>query len=193
MQSMITRLVGWAIIVLGLSAVAQAQLVTNFTALPLSGTVPLTVQFTDTTTGCSPPATITLWDWNFGDGTAHGTVQNPSHQYTAAGTYTVSLTATCSDGETKAGYINITVPAPAPVLSGTPMTITLPKVTLSWGAVLNADSCTGTGAWSGAKGVGGGSEIVYPTVSPSTLYTLSCTGPGGTGSSTQAVAVSLQP
>jgi PKD repeat protein len=46
----------------------------------------LTVLFTDTSTG-SP----TAWQWDFGDG-ASSTAQNPSHAYTAAGSYTVTLT-----------------------------------------------------------------------------------------------------
>ena len=56
--------------------------VANFTA----STAALTAQFTDSSTG-NP----TSWDWNFGDNTTHGTTQNPSHTYKAAGTYTVSL------------------------------------------------------------------------------------------------------
>jgi len=72
--------------------------VAEFSGSPTSGTEPLTVSFTDLSTG-----SITSWSWTFGDG---GTVttENPSHQYTSAGTYTVSLTVTGpggSDGETK--------------------------------------------------------------------------------------------
>lgn len=65
---------------------------------------PFTVQFTDLTAGA------TSWLWNFGDGNT-STLQNPSHQYTANGSYTVSLTATtstgCSNTFVKPGYINI--------------------------------------------------------------------------------------
>lgn len=53
---------------------------------------------------------ITSWLWNFGDGNT-STQQNPSHTYTIAGTYTVSLTVggtTGSDTETKTGYITVT-------------------------------------------------------------------------------------
>src|ERR1043166_1211914 len=50
----------------------QAGPTANFTANPTSGQVPLTVQFTDTSTG-----TISVWDWNFGDGSAHSSAQNP--------------------------------------------------------------------------------------------------------------------
>ncbi len=51
---------------------------------------------------------IISWDWDWGDGTAHGTTQNPTHNYTSDGTYTVILTVTNSggsDSETKTGYI----------------------------------------------------------------------------------------
>jgi|GEM_PF-1272708 uncharacterized protein (TIGR02145 family) len=76
--------------------------VAAFTADVTSGTAPLTVQFTDQSTN-GP----TAWNWAFGDG-ATSTDQNPSHTYSVAGTYTVTLTATNaggSDAETKAGYI----------------------------------------------------------------------------------------
>ena len=76
--------------------------VANFTGNPTSGYVPLTVAFTDTSSN-SP----TAWSWTFGD-SGTSTAQNPSHQYTSAASYTVSLTATNaqgSDGETKTNYI----------------------------------------------------------------------------------------
>ena len=78
----------------------------NFTGTPLTGTTPLTVQFTDTSTG-----TPTSWAWSFGDSSSLSTVQNPSHIYTSAGTYTVMLTATNNGGSgsiTKSGYITVT-------------------------------------------------------------------------------------
>ncbi|AOT03012.1 PKD domain-containing protein [Arthrobacter sp. U41] len=68
--------------------------VASFTASPTSGTVPLTVNFTDTSTG-SP----TSWAWDFGDG-GTATTQNPSHVYDTAGSYTAKLTATNSAGAT---------------------------------------------------------------------------------------------
>lgn len=76
----------------------------GFTADLTSGPVPLTVNFTDQSTG-----DITSWSWGFGDG-ATSTEQNPSHTYTDAGTYTVSLAVTgpCgSDTEVKANFITV--------------------------------------------------------------------------------------
>jgi PKD repeat protein len=80
--------------------------VANFTGTPTSGTAPLAVAFTDTSTN-SP----TSWAWDFdGNGTTDSTVQHPTHTYSAAGTYTVRLTATNSAGShtvTKTGYITV--------------------------------------------------------------------------------------
>jgi PGF-pre-PGF domain-containing protein len=59
-----------------------------------SGNIPLTVQFTDTSTG-SPAS----WNWNFGDGT-NSTEQNPMHTYFSAGTYDVTLVVSNADGST---------------------------------------------------------------------------------------------
>ena len=76
--------------------------VANFTANTTSGTTPVTVQFTDTSTN-SP----TSWLWKFGDGTT-STSRNPTHTYSTAGTYTVTLKATNEAGgdtETKINYI----------------------------------------------------------------------------------------
>ena len=76
----------------------------DFSASPTSGPAPLRVNFTDQSTG-----DITSWSWDFGDG-ATSTEQNPSHTYTDAGTYTVSLTVTGlggSDTEVKANFITV--------------------------------------------------------------------------------------
>ncbi len=52
----------------------------------------LTVVFTDTTQG-NP----TRWTWDFGDGNL-STLQNPTHTFSSAGTFVVTLTATNSQG-----------------------------------------------------------------------------------------------
>ncbi|WP_321428976.1 PKD domain-containing protein [uncultured Methanolobus sp.] len=61
--------------------------VVEFTADPVSGAFPLTVQFTDASTG-EP----TDWLWDFGDGST-STEQNPLHVYADPGVYVVKLTA----------------------------------------------------------------------------------------------------
>ncbi|HDH13515.1 MAG TPA: PKD domain-containing protein [Nitrospirae bacterium] len=70
----------------------------NFTGLPASGLAPLTVNFTDSSTGYDQPLSH---EWDFdNDGVIDSTGQNPSYIYTTAGTYTVKLKVTDSDGST---------------------------------------------------------------------------------------------
>jgi PKD repeat protein len=66
--------------------------VSSFSASPISGTAPLTVQFTDQSRG-----NITSRLWNFSDGGASNT-QNPLHVFAAPGIYNVFLTVTGPGG-----------------------------------------------------------------------------------------------
>ncbi|WP_298666605.1 PKD domain-containing protein, partial [uncultured Methanofollis sp.] len=78
------------------------HIATAFTANTTAGEAPLTVQFTDQSTGA-----ITAWHWDFGDGTT-SEEQNPVHIF-EAGTYDVSLTVTrdgVEETETKTEYIH---------------------------------------------------------------------------------------
>ena len=76
--------------------------IADFTSNKVSGYAPLNVQFIDLSQN------VISWNWNFGDrGTA--TSGCPAHTYSAAGNYTVTLTATNSGGSntiTKVNYIN---------------------------------------------------------------------------------------
>jgi PKD repeat protein len=76
----------------------------DFSTDVTAGPRPLAVTFTDQSS--NSPAS---WTWDFGDsGTA--ATQNPTHDYAALGSYTVSLTAANSygsDTETKTGYISV--------------------------------------------------------------------------------------
>jgi len=66
-------------------------LVADFSATPIEGLTPLIVNFID----LSLVGPIS-WDWDFGDGSLHSILQNPSHTYTAPGSYPVTLIV--SDG-----------------------------------------------------------------------------------------------
>jgi PKD domain len=59
----------------------------DFTSSAASGVAPLVVSFRDASTNLP-----TNWRWDFGDGRT-SVARNPRHIYTAAGTYTVRLTA----------------------------------------------------------------------------------------------------
>jgi monoamine oxidase len=84
----------------------------DFMASVTSGSVPLDVDFTDLSS-----QTPTGWAWNFGDTGTSG-IQNPSHQYTVPGTYTVSLTSTNASGSHTRVQPNliITVPEPSAIV-----------------------------------------------------------------------------
>jgi PGF-pre-PGF domain-containing protein len=70
---------------------------------------PLTVQFTDTSTG-----NIISWYWDFGDG-AYSYDQNPIHTYASAGTFTVTLEAHDeADGKGAVNSVTVTGATPKP-------------------------------------------------------------------------------
>jgi monoamine oxidase len=80
----------------------------DFSASVTSGSATLDVSFTDLSTQVP-----TTWMWNFGD-TGTSSLQNPQHQYTSDGVYTVSLTATNASGSHTRVFPNlISVPEPS--------------------------------------------------------------------------------
>ncbi|MCB2230977.1 PKD domain-containing protein [bacterium] len=150
--------------------------VANFSGTPTSGTVPLTVNFTDLSTG-----SITSWAWTFGDG-GTSTSQNPSHQYTSAGTYTVTLTVTGpggSDGETKTNYITVN-PCVSPTASftGSPTSGDYPL------AVTFSNGSTGATSYSWNFGDGGTSTATNPshTYTAAGTFTVTLTATNACGS-----------
>jgi PKD repeat protein len=64
----------------------------SFSADPVTGTAPLSVQFTDTSIGMPES-----WVWNFGDN-ASSFEQHPLHVYKKSGVYTIALTVTGPGG-----------------------------------------------------------------------------------------------
>ena len=87
--------------------------VAQFSASPTNGAAPLTVTFTDTSTG-----TITNRSWAFGDAaTTNTTATNVLHTYTLVGTNTVVLVVSGPvgmDAQTQTNLIIVTLPPPAP-------------------------------------------------------------------------------
>ncbi len=145
--------------------------VANFSASPSSGQAPLAVHFTDSSTG-SP----TAWSWNFGDG-VYSQSQNPSHTYSVAGTYNVTLKASNRGGASSTTKTVIATAPPPPncTFSISPTGRTL---TQNGGSgivyVSSASGCKWTAqsnvSWihidSGASGTGNGT--VFYSVAPST-------------------------
>ncbi len=88
--------------------------VANFSSSVTSGSTPLDVQFTDLSENAEE------WNWNFGDG-ATSDQQNPTHTYSAAGNYTITLTVSNSAGSdtvTKQDYIVASIESPDAIIWG---------------------------------------------------------------------------
>jgi CubicO group peptidase (beta-lactamase class C family) len=146
----------------------------------------LEVTLTGTATDDGNPSGSTLaTTWSVGGGTG-ATIATPNALTTVVafagpGTYTLRLTAT--DGNLSASDdVVVTVTgapagAPAVTISANPTTVTTGgSSTLNWSAT-NADSCTASNGWTGAKAVTGTESV---TVAQTSTYTLACTGTGGT-------------
>ena len=99
----------------------------DFTATPTSGVWPLTVSFSDGSSG-----TITNWFWEFGDNTTtNSSVGNLSHTYLAFGTNTVQLTVYGPSGTnllTRPNYIIVTNPPPVSLS----IQVSGPQLQLTW-------------------------------------------------------------
>lgn len=154
----------------------------DFTADATNITEGTTVNFTDLST--NEP---TSWSWNFGDG-GSSTEQNPSHEYTAVGVYTVALTASNAAGsntETKYSYITVVAgggDAPEAIFSATPLELEVGGTVVFSDLSLNSPT-----SWSWDFGDGGTSTDQSPSHVYNTagIYTVSLTVTNVDGSDTE--------
>lgn len=167
--------------------VQYAPPICDFTADVTSGTATLTVNFTDLSVD-----SVDTWDWDFGDG-GSSTEQNPSHDFTTPGTYTVTLNVTGpggSDSETKTDYIVVHVPPPVADFIGFPTTGS-PPLNVNF-----TDKSSGSiDTWSWDFGDGGTSSLPNPVhqYAGAGNYTVSLTvsGPGGDDTETKVNYISV--
>jgi PKD repeat protein len=160
-----------------------------FTGTPVSGTAPLDVMFTDSSTGTS----ITNRRWDFGDNNIsnYAVATNPSHRYSQAGTYSVNLTVTNGGGSNsrlRSNYISVGIPPSAPVaaFTGNPLTGTTPL------DVIFTDSSTGTSIINRRWDFGDGNISNYAVAtnpshrySSARMYTINLTVTNAGGSNSQ--------
>ncbi len=130
----------------------------NFTFSPLAPVPNQPVLFNASSSTPGTGHTLVSYAWNFGDG-ATGTGVTPSHPYSAAGTFTVTLTVTDEIGQVGVTSKTVTISGTQPVASFT-FSPTTPAVNQP--VFFNASSSTGgTGhtlvsyAWNFGDGVTG--------------------------------------
>ncbi|MDX1905652.1 MAG: PKD domain-containing protein [Bacteroidia bacterium] len=155
---------------LGVSGELRAQVNANFTASQTSGCSPLTVTFTDLSTG-----PVNAWAWDFGNGNTSN-FDDVIATYTAPGTYTVSLTVQDTVGgvsstRTQVGFITVfedpSADFSAPLTAGcAPLTVNFADVTVPGDAPVVSwswdfgDGSLGTGASPAHTYMSGGSYTV---------------------------------
>ena len=118
-----------------------APLQAVISAAPLTGTAPFTVNFNAT----SSTGSISLFQWDFGDGSTV-TGSTASHEYKTAGTYLAKLTVTDSTGQASTTTVSVT--AAAPVVQLLPPTAVISSSTAAGPAPLavNFDGSRSTAA-----------------------------------------------
>ncbi|HEV2348135.1 MAG TPA: PKD domain-containing protein [Actinocrinis sp.] len=162
-------------------------LAASASAVPTSGQIPLTVAFTGTATGGTPAYS---YSWNFGDGSAVSTAQNPSHTYSTVGTFTATLTVTDSSSPAKTASSTVTVTAD-PIAATTPgppngltATAGTGQVSLSWSAP-TSDGGESITSYNVYRGTSSGTETKLTSGGCSGLgAVLSCTDTGLTAGQT---------
>jgi PKD repeat protein len=98
-------------------SIGNAPPVANFQASKQTVTVGEAIQLTDSSTDAD--GTVAAWLWTFGDGaTSTSTAKNPSHTYSAVGSFTVTLVVTDDKGgESAPKALVITVTGPGGIVT----------------------------------------------------------------------------
>jgi gliding motility-associated-like protein len=168
----------------GTTPVSGQTPVANFTANKTSGCAPLTVSFTDQSTGAP-----TSWNWQFGNGQL-STARNPVVSFSQPGTYTVKLVVRNANGideEEKIDYITVSS-SPSASFSANLTTACVPAT-----IQFTDQSSTPAGAtiaqWQWYDGDGGSSTLQNPshTYNATGFYTVSLTITSSTGCTSTAV------
>ena len=164
----------------GANVVPPTGPVASFSYSPTTGTAPLAVTFTDTTTG-SP----TSWLWDFGDG-ATSILQNPTHTFNGSSTVTLTV---MPGGSSVSVAMNVTVPAPVANFNYSPSGGVAPAV------ITFSDASTGgtPTSWAWTFGDGGQSTAQNPThnftLAGNYNVTMTATNAAGSTSQTKAVLI----
>ncbi len=164
------------------------------TVLPPAPTVSLAAQSTTMSAGMT-----TVLNWQApgasncaASGGWSGNLPTSGSQTTAPLTATTEFTLTCTGpggASTQSTTVTVAAPAPSITIGATPSSVTEGETAKVTWTTSNATACTGLGAWSGTEPLSG--SLTTAGLTATTIYTLSCTGPGG--SATQSAVISVTP
>ena len=170
--------------------------VTAQATVPSTGTVGqlLAFQGSATSQGCGNPVS---YSWNFGDG-SNSSLQNPTHAYAAANTYSWTLMATSgSSTSSKSGTISVTAPACTITASATVPASGTAGSAIQFQGSAASQGCSGTPAYAWTFGDGSDSSQQNPTHAYSTANTytwrLTASVGGSSNSVTGTIAVASAP
>lgn len=129
--------------------------------------------------------------WSGGVATSGSQNVTPS----SAGNYTYALTCVGAGGTiTNSVTLAVVVPVslPTETIATNPSSIPAGQsASLTWSSA-NATSCTAETAWNGSVGTSG-TQTISPATPGTFTYAISCTGPGGTTTSSATLAVTAPP
>ena len=160
--------------------------IANFSADVIEGGVPLTVNFTDLSSG-----NISGRNWNFGDGATSADI-NPQHTYTTTGTFTVTLNINGPGGSDTASTTIRVLPEPVAFFTYTidpaqPLTVNFTDASTGTINTYNWDFGDGSGT-SNAQNP----SYTFGTTGTYTVF-LEVLGPGGTDTHFEVIDVATPP
>jgi len=148
-----------------------------------TGDAPLTINLSGLASSGTPTYT---YAWSFGDGaTSHG-VQNPSHLYGAAGTYTAVFTATDASGQSASANVVITVhTGPVATANASPISGSAP-VAVNFTASVSGGVAPYGYQWTFADGATGNTQNPSHTYVSAGIFTATLTVTDAVGGKVQA-------
>ncbi len=147
---------------------------------PTNGNAPLSVNFTGS--AATTNGTITGYSWTFGDGGTSAS-QSPSHVYSSAGSYTATLLATDSNGDSGSAIVSVTVTANS--------TYSISGSVASGGSALGGVSVKLTGGASAVTISDASGNYQFTSLAKSLAYTVTPSSAGYTFAPVSVTTASL--
>ncbi len=156
--------------------------VASFSASALSGTAPLNVGFTNSSTNA------TSYTWSFGDGTS-STAYSPTHTFTTPGSYTVTLVASNgSSSRLASAAVNVTAAPPLASFARSKSSGRAPLRVSFKNNSSNASSYLWSFGDSSAGSIEASPTHTFTKAGTYTI-TLTATGPGGQATASRTIKV----